>query len=155
MAGSPTQSDSELMDHFEDWFSDDDLTLVALIDVNSGLLAADSGQALVLDTATSRTSVPSADALAAARGTADSEFQVVLSLPGMDTSDSLSVYTPSPLTVSNPWSLTVFEQAPWEPWPVVWELHVPVVPLPAPPLTITLRTTEGDLVVAEGYIQLL
>ncbi|MQM01332.1 hypothetical protein Taro_034080 [Colocasia esculenta] len=43
MAGSPAQSDPELTDHFEDWFSDDDLTLIALIDVNSDLLAADSG----------------------------------------------------------------------------------------------------------------
>ncbi|MQM06894.1 hypothetical protein Taro_039724 [Colocasia esculenta] len=82
MVGSPAQSDPELADHFEDWFSDDDLTLVALIDVNSGVLAADSGQVLALDTATSRTSVSSTDALAAASGTADSEFQVVPSLPG-------------------------------------------------------------------------
>ncbi|MQM20716.1 hypothetical protein Taro_053744 [Colocasia esculenta] len=142
MAGSPAQSDLELADHFEDWFSDDDLTLVALIDVNSGVLAAKFGQVLALDTATSKMSVSSTDAQAVASGTTDSEYQVVPSLPGMDTSDSLSVYTPSLLIVSNPWSPTVFEQAPWEPWPVVWELHVPVVPLPAPPLTITLRTTE-------------
>ncbi|MQM10703.1 hypothetical protein Taro_043603, partial [Colocasia esculenta] len=154
MAGSPTQSDPELADHFEDWFSDDDLTLVALIYVNSGVLAADSRQALALENMTSRTSVPSADALAGASGTTDSEFQVMPSLSGMDTSDSLSVYTPSPLTVSNPWSPTIFEQTPWEPWPVVWELRVPVVPLPAPPLTITLRTTEGDLMVAEGFLLL-
>ncbi|MQM18708.1 hypothetical protein Taro_051702, partial [Colocasia esculenta] len=130
------------MDHFEDWFSDVDLTL---FDVNSGVLTADSGQALALDTAPSGTSVPSTDALAAASGTADSEFQVVPSLPGVDTSDSLSVYIPSPLTVPNLWSPPVFKQTPWEPWPVVWELHVAVVPLPAPPLTITLRTTEGEL----------
>ncbi|MQM14070.1 hypothetical protein Taro_047000, partial [Colocasia esculenta] len=152
MAGSPAQSDPELADHFEDWFSNVDLTLV---DVNSSVLAADSGQALDLDTATSRTSVPSSDAQAVASGTADSEFQVVPSLRRVDTSDSLSVYIPSPLTVSNPWSPPTSEQALWEPWPVVWELHVPTVPLPAPPLTITLRTTEGDLVVAEGYIQIL
>ncbi|MQM22243.1 hypothetical protein Taro_055293 [Colocasia esculenta] len=153
MAGSPAQSDPELADqYFEDWFSDVDLTLV---DVNSSVLAADSGQALDLEAATSGTSVPSSDAQAVASDTADFEFQVVPSLSGVDTSDSLSVYTPSPLIVSNPWSPPVFEQTPWEPWPVVWELHVPVVPLPAPPLTITLRTTEGDLVVAEGYIHLL
>ncbi|MQL81379.1 hypothetical protein Taro_013836 [Colocasia esculenta] len=154
MAGSPAQSDPELADqYFEDWFSDVDLTLV---DVNSSVLAADYRQALdLVDATTSGTSVPSPDAQAVASGTADSEFQVVPSLPGVDTLDSLSVYTPSPLTVSNPWSPHVSEQTPWEPWPVVWELHVPVVPLPAPPLTITLRTTEGDLVVVEGYIQLL
>ncbi|MQL68769.1 hypothetical protein Taro_001040 [Colocasia esculenta] len=153
MAGSPAQSDPELADqYFEDWFSDVDLTLV---DVNSGALAADSGQALALDAMPSGTSVPSTDALAVARGTADSEFQIVPSLPGIDTSDSLSIYAPSLLTVSNPWSPPVAEQTAWEPWPAEWALVVPVVPLPAPPLTITLRTTEGDLVLAEGYIQLL
>ncbi|MQL87336.1 hypothetical protein Taro_019875, partial [Colocasia esculenta] len=153
MAGSPAQSDPELTDHFEDWFSDVDLTLV---DVNSSVLVADYRQALdLVDAATNGTSVPSSDAQAVASGTADSEFQVVPSLPGMDTPDSLSVYTPSPLTVSNSWSPLVSEQALWEPWPVVWELRVAVVPLPAPPLTITLRTIEGDLVVAKGYIQLL
>ncbi|MQL79566.1 hypothetical protein Taro_012026 [Colocasia esculenta] len=152
MVGSPAQSDPELTDHFEGWFSDVDLMLV---DDNSGVLAVDSGQALDLDTATGRTSVLSSDAQAVASSTADFEFQVVPSLPGVDTTDNLSVYTPSPLTVSNPWSPPLSEQALWEPWPVVWELRVAVVPLPAPPLTITHRTTEGDLVVAEGYIQLL
>ncbi|MQM12397.1 hypothetical protein Taro_045314 [Colocasia esculenta] len=154
MAGSSAQSDPELADqYFEDWFSDVDLTLV---DVNSSVLAVDYRQALdLVDAATSGTSVPSSDAQAVASSTADSKFQVVPSLPRVDTSDSLSVYTSSHLTVSNPWSPPVSEQALWEPWPVVWELHVAVVPLPAPPLTITLRTTEGDLVVTEGYIQLL
>ncbi|MQL80244.1 hypothetical protein Taro_012661 [Colocasia esculenta] len=75
----PTLSDPELTDHFEDWFSVVDLTLV---DVNSGVLAGDCGQALVLDTATSRTGVPSSDALTMTSGTADSEFQVVPSLLG-------------------------------------------------------------------------
>ncbi|MQL81151.1 hypothetical protein Taro_013599, partial [Colocasia esculenta] len=138
--------------------TDGDLTLV---DVNSSVLAADYRQALdLVDIATSGTSVPSSDTQAVASGTVDSEFQVVPSLPGIDTSDSLSVYTLSPLTVSNPWSPPVSEQALWEPWPVVWELHVPVVPLPAPPLTITLRTTEGDLAIRlkwvdEGYQMLV
>ncbi|MQL91785.1 hypothetical protein Taro_024398 [Colocasia esculenta] len=59
MAGSPAQSDPELTDHFEDWFSDVNLMLV---DDNSGVLAADSGQVLNLDTATGGTSVPSSDA---------------------------------------------------------------------------------------------
>ncbi|MQM13761.1 hypothetical protein Taro_046687, partial [Colocasia esculenta] len=45
LRGSPAESDLELVDHFEDWFSDVDLTLV---DVNSGVLTADSGQALDL-----------------------------------------------------------------------------------------------------------
>ncbi|MQM02695.1 hypothetical protein Taro_035468 [Colocasia esculenta] len=153
MAGSPAQSDPELADLFEDWFSDIDQTLV---NVNSSVLAADYRQALdLLDAVTGGTSAPSSDAQAVASGTADSEFQMVPSLPGIDTSDSLSIYAPSPLTVSNPWSPPVVEQTAWEPWPAEWALVVPVVPLPAPPLTITLRTTEGDLVVAEGYIQLL
>ncbi|MQL75075.1 hypothetical protein Taro_007442 [Colocasia esculenta] len=76
MASSPAQSDPKLADqYFEDWFSDVDLTLD---DVNSSVLAADYRQALdLLDTTTGRTGVPSSDAQAAARGTADSEFQVV------------------------------------------------------------------------------
>ncbi|MQM20801.1 hypothetical protein Taro_053829 [Colocasia esculenta] len=153
MAGSLAQSDPELADLFEDWFSDIDQTLV---DVNSSVLAADYRQALdLLDAATDGTSAPSLDAQAVASGTTDSEFQMVPSLPGIDTSDSLSIYAPSPLTVSNPWSPPVAEQIAWEPWPAEWALVVSVVPLPAPPLTITLRTTEGDLVVAEGYIQIL
>ncbi|MQM20578.1 hypothetical protein Taro_053602 [Colocasia esculenta] len=154
MADSPAQSDSEFVDqYFEDWFLDMD---PALLNVNSSALAADYRQALdLIDSATSGTSAPSSDAQAVASGTADSEFQMVPSLPGIDTSDSLSIYAPSPLTVSNPWSPLVVEQTAWEPWPAEWALVVPVVPLPAPPLTITLRTTEGDLVVAEGYIQLL
>ncbi|MQL68033.1 hypothetical protein Taro_000290, partial [Colocasia esculenta] len=119
------QSDPELTDHFEDWFSVVDLTLV---NVNFGVLPVGYGQALVLDTATNRMGVPSSDAPAMASSTADSDFQVVPSLLGLDTSDSLSVYTP-PFTVSNPWSPSVSEQAPWEPWSVVWKLHVPVVPL--------------------------
>ncbi|MQL99348.1 hypothetical protein Taro_032068 [Colocasia esculenta] len=110
MAGSPAQSDPELADqYFEDWFSDVDLTLD---DVNSSVLAADYKQALdLLDAATGGTGVPSSDAQATASGTADSEFQVGPSLLGIDTSDSLSIYTPSPLTVSNPWSPPVSEQA--------------------------------------------
>ncbi|MQL77583.1 hypothetical protein Taro_009975 [Colocasia esculenta] len=149
--GSPAQSDPELADqYFEDWFSDVDLTL---IDVNSSVLAVDYRHALdLVDAVTNGMSVPSSDAQAVASDTADSKFQVVPSLPGVDTSDSLSIYTPSPPTMSNPWSPSVSEQALWEPRPVVWELHVAVVPLPAPSLTITLRTIEGVLVVAEGYI---
>ncbi|MQL86312.1 hypothetical protein Taro_018845, partial [Colocasia esculenta] len=68
--------------------ADGDLTLV---DVNSSVLAAYYRQALdLVDAATSGTSVPSSDTQAVASGTTDSEFQVVPSLPGMDTSDSLS-----------------------------------------------------------------
>ncbi|MQM14178.1 hypothetical protein Taro_047108 [Colocasia esculenta] len=67
------ESDPELTDHFEDWFSVVDLTLV---NVNFGVLAVGYGQALVLDTATNRMGVPSSDALAMASDTADSEFQV-------------------------------------------------------------------------------
>ncbi|MQL93862.1 hypothetical protein Taro_026501 [Colocasia esculenta] len=154
MAGSTTQSDSDLHDqYFEDWFSDVD---PELLDINSSALAADYRQALdLINAATGGTSAPSSDAQAVASGTVDSEFQLVPSLPGIDTSDSLSIHAPSSLTVSNSWSPPVVAQTAWEPWPTVWTLLVPVVHLPAPPLTITFRTTEGDLVVAKGYIQLL
>ncbi|MQL70751.1 hypothetical protein Taro_003046, partial [Colocasia esculenta] len=154
MVDSPAQSDSEFVDqYFEDWFSDVD---PALLDVNSSVLAPDYRQVLdLIDSGTGGTSAPSSDAQAVASNTPNSEFQVVPPLPGIDTSDSLSIYAPSPLTVSNPWSPPVVEQTAWEPWPAEWALVVPIVPLPAPTLTITLRTTEGDLVVAEGYIQLL
>ncbi|MQM02641.1 hypothetical protein Taro_035416 [Colocasia esculenta] len=154
MVDSLAQSDSEFVDqYFEDWFSDMD---PALLDVNSSALAANYRQALdLIDSAPGGTSAPSSDAQAVASSTPNSEFQVVPPLLGIDTSDSLSIYAPSPLTVSNPWSPPVVEQTAWEPWPTQWALVVPVVPLPAPPLTVTLRTREGDLVVAEGYIQLL
>ncbi|MQM22054.1 hypothetical protein Taro_055102 [Colocasia esculenta] len=154
MASSTTQSDSDLHDqYFKDLFSDVD---PELLDINSSALAADYRQALdLIDATTGGTSAPSSDAQAVASGTVDSEFQLVPSLPGIDTSDSLSIHAPSPLTVSSPWSPPVVTQTAWEPWPTQWALVVPVVPLPAPPLTVTLRTREGDLVVAEGYIQLL
>ncbi|MQL73908.1 hypothetical protein Taro_006262, partial [Colocasia esculenta] len=139
MASSTAQSDSDLHDqYFEDWFSDVD---PELLDINSSALALD-----LIDSSTDGTSAPVLDAQAVASGTANSEFQVVSPLPGIDTSDSLSIHAPSPQTVSNPWSPPVVSQTAWEPWPTEWTLLVPVVPLPAPPLTITLRTREGDLV---------
>ncbi|MQL92003.1 hypothetical protein Taro_024621 [Colocasia esculenta] len=97
MASPPAQSDPELADLFEDWFSDIDQTLV---DVNSSVLAPDYRQVLnLIDSGTGGTNAPSSDAQAVASGTADSEFQMVPSLSGIDTSDSLSIYAPSPLTV--------------------------------------------------------
>ncbi|MQL91512.1 hypothetical protein Taro_024131, partial [Colocasia esculenta] len=103
MASSTTQSDSDLHDqYFEDWFSDVD---PELLDINSSALVEDYRQAFdLIDSSTGGTSAPVLDAQAPAGGTANSEFQVVPPLPGIDTSDSLSIHAPSPLTVSNSWS---------------------------------------------------
>ncbi|MQL94068.1 hypothetical protein Taro_026712 [Colocasia esculenta] len=120
-----------------------------------GTEISDPGHALASDTAIKATSVSNTGALAAVSETVDSEFQVVSALPGEDASDCLSVDEPSPLSESDLWFPSNYDQAPWEPCPVVWELSMPVVALPAPPLTITIRTTEEELVVAHGYIQLL
>ncbi|MQL72717.1 hypothetical protein Taro_005043 [Colocasia esculenta] len=116
MASSTAQSDSDLHDqYFEDWFSDVD---PELLDINSSALVADYRQALdLIDSSTGGTSAPVLDAQAVASGTANSEFQVVSPLPGIDTSDSLSIHAPSPQTVSNPWSPPVASQTAWEPWP--------------------------------------
>ncbi|MQL97135.1 hypothetical protein Taro_029817, partial [Colocasia esculenta] len=91
MASSTTQSDSDLHDqYFEDWFSDVD---PELLDINSSALVEDYRQALdLIDSSTGGTSAPVLDAQAVAGSTANSEFQVVPPLPGIDTSDSLSIH---------------------------------------------------------------
>ncbi|MQL71485.1 hypothetical protein Taro_003808 [Colocasia esculenta] len=114
-ADSLAPSDRELTDYSEDWSSKDNLTLVRHNDVNSGLLAADRGQVLALDIATSATSVVCAGAPTTASGTVVPGTQVVAAPPREDTSNSLSGRAPSLMTQTDPWFPPDIAQVPWDP----------------------------------------